>query len=104
MRAAPGRNSRKSPSCFAASSPDMKLTPVRPALSPAGVEFDRDVLALDKACFLQALAERSHEVRHVSERPAVEKPHHRHCWLLRARRERPRGCCAAEPCISRARG
>jgi hypothetical protein len=28
MRAAPGRNSRKSPSCFAARSTDMKLTPV----------------------------------------------------------------------------
>ena len=28
MRAAPGRNSRKSPSCFAASSTEMKLTPV----------------------------------------------------------------------------
>jgi hypothetical protein len=28
MRAAPGRNSRKSPSCFAASSCEMKLTPV----------------------------------------------------------------------------
>ena len=26
-------------------------------------EFDRDVLALDEACFLQALAERGHEVR-----------------------------------------
>ena len=28
MRAAPGRNSRKSPSCFAPSSTEMKLTPV----------------------------------------------------------------------------
>ena len=28
MRAAPGRNSRKSPSCFAASSDELKLTPV----------------------------------------------------------------------------
>ena len=28
MRAAPGLNSRKSPSCFAASSTEMKLTPV----------------------------------------------------------------------------
>jgi hypothetical protein len=60
------------------------------------VEFDRDVLALDKACFLQALAERGHEVRHVSERPAVEKPHHRHRRLLRTRRERPRRRRAAE--------
>ena len=30
--------------------------------------FDRDVLPLDKACFLQTLAECGHPVRHVSER------------------------------------
>ena len=123
MRVAPGRNSRRSPSRFAPSSPVMKLTPVtlppgrlrlatrpswtgsprtqrRPAPSwlrpwprtprgllkltirgylpakqvghqkrqPVGLTlvpavFDRDVLVLDKACFLQALAERSHAVR-----------------------------------------
>jgi hypothetical protein len=36
--------------------------------------LDGDVLALDKACFLQALVERSHAVhRHVSERSTEEK-------------------------------
>ena len=58
--------------------------------------FDRDVLALDEACFLQALAERGHEVRRVGERRAAEKSDHRHRRLLRARRERPRGRRAAE--------
>src|SRR5262249_45585340 len=63
---------------------------------PARVEFDPDVLALDKACYLQALAERSHVVRHVSERSAVQKSHHRHRRLLRTCRERPRSGRAAE--------
>jgi hypothetical protein len=36
--------------------------------------FDRDVLALDEACFLQAVLERGHAVRHVSERSTAEKP------------------------------
>ena len=58
--------------------------------------FDRDVLALDEACFLQALAERGHEVRRVGERRAAEEPDHRHRRLLRARRERPRRRRAAE--------
>src|SRR5262245_29375437 len=55
--------------------------------------LDRDVLALDEACFLQSLAERSHAAG--CERPAGEKPHHRHRWLLRPRRYWPR-CRAAE--------
>ena len=58
--------------------------------------FDRDVLALDEACFLQALAERDHEVRGVSERGVPEETNNRHRRLLRARRERPRSRRAAE--------
>src|SRR5262249_25552960 len=51
--------------------------------------FDRDVLALDEACFLQALTEGGHEVHSVSERGVPQEPDHRHLRLLRARRERP---------------
>src|SRR6266545_2671783 len=47
--------------------------------------FDRDVLALDKACFLQALAERGHEVPGVGKRRTAEQPDYRHRRLLRAR-------------------
>src|SRR5262245_51674417 len=50
--------------------------------------FDRDVLPLDEACFLQALAERGHQVPSVGKRRTAEEPDHRHC-LLRARREGP---------------
>ena len=46
-------------------------------------------VALDEACFLQALAEYTQTVRHRVRRSGVEKPDHRHRWLLRARRERP---------------
>jgi hypothetical protein len=58
--------------------------------------FDRDVLALDEARFRQALAERSHPVRHVSERSAAKENNDRHRWLLRPRRERPSDRRAAE--------
>src|SRR5262249_29452014 len=52
--------------------------------------FDRDVLVLDVADFLHALAELAHTVRQPVRRPAVEKLDHRHRRLLRARRKRPR--------------
>src|SRR5215831_8397366 len=58
--------------------------------------FDRDILALDKACFLQALAEGSHEVSGVSERGVPQETNNRHRRLLSARRERPRDRRAAE--------
>src|SRR6516162_9029327 len=58
--------------------------------------FDHDVLALDEACFLQALTEGGHEVHSVSERGVPQEPDHRHLRLLRARRERPRGRTAKE--------
>src|SRR5262249_23295490 len=58
--------------------------------------LDHDVLALDKACLLQALTEGDHEVHSVSERGVPQEPNHRHPRLLRARRERPRDRYAAE--------
>jgi len=63
---------------------------VRPA------KFDRDVLALDVARFGQALPEPMHKGRVQVCRGAVEKADHRHRPLLRARRERPRRCRAAQ--------
>jgi hypothetical protein len=63
----------------------------QPGLIRGRVQFDRDVLALNEACFLEALAQRSHVVR-----CAGQESHHRQLRLLRARREWPRGCRAAE--------
>src|SRR5262249_49086074 len=57
--------------------------------------LNRDVLALDEACFLEALAERSHAL--VRNRSTAEKPDDRHRRLLRVRRERPHRH-AAEQC------
>src|SRR5215475_10572678 len=58
--------------------------------------FDQDVLALDEACFLQTLAERGDQVREVGERAVPQETNNRLRRLLRARRERPHGCCAAD--------
>jgi hypothetical protein len=55
-------------------------------LTLAPAKFDRDVLALDQTCLLQALAERGYEFRRVSERRAAQEPYHRHRRLLRAPR------------------
>src|SRR5262249_46759761 len=68
--------------------------PIISALRPA--VFDRHVPALDIARFLQALTECIQHGPVSVERCAVEKPDHRQSWLLRLRRERPCGCCAAE--------
>jgi hypothetical protein len=57
-------------------------------------QFDRDILALDKACFLQTLAEYGHPGRDIIDRPGAQKPNHWHRWLLRVRRERPCRCTA----------
>jgi hypothetical protein len=54
---------------------------IGPALCPA--EFDRNILALDVARVLQALAERCYELRCVRRRRAAQKSDHRH-RLLRA--------------------
>ena len=63
--------------------------PIVLALRPA--IFDRHVLALDIAGFVQALAERAQTICVQVRRIAAEKPYHRHSRLLRARGERPRG-------------
>src|SRR4051794_13004268 len=60
-----------------------------------GAIFDRDVLTVVKSCFLQALPECRHKVRHIVERIATEKSNHRHGRLLRVHGQRPR-CRAAE--------
>jgi hypothetical protein len=52
--------------------------------------LDRHVAAFDKTGLIEALVERSQEVRQSFARPTVEEPNHRRCWLLRARCERPR--------------
>src|SRR5262249_20785433 len=49
-----------------------------------------------KACFLQALAEGSHEVRGVSERGVTQETNNRHRRLLPAHGERPSSHRAAE--------
>ena len=58
--------------------------------------FDRQVLALEKASFLQAMLEFAHSIAQPFGRRAMEKPDDRHRRLLRACRDRPRGCRAAE--------
>jgi hypothetical protein len=54
--------------------------------------FDRNVLALDIAAFLEALKERKGENPRVISGLGAEEPDHRHRRLLRARRQRPRRC------------
>src|SRR5262249_35706715 len=56
----------------------------------------RHVLALYVAGFGEAFTERACMARGAIERPTADKADHRHGLLLRARRERPRGCRAAE--------
>src|SRR6266516_6571559 len=58
--------------------------------------FDDDVLALDEACFLQALAEGGHQVSGIGERCVPQETNDRHRRLLRARRNRRRDRRAAE--------
>src|SRR5262249_22005704 len=57
--------------------------------------FDRHIVAFDEAGFAQALAKCGGKRSVSCWRFTVEKPNHRHGWLLRTRRERPR-CRAAE--------
>src|SRR5262245_5397855 len=63
---------------------------LRPAI------LDHDILALDVAGFANALPECGQIACAISQRRAAEESNHRQRWLLRARRERPRGCRAAE--------
>src|SRR5262245_44194586 len=64
------------------------------AIGPA--VLDRRILALDIAGFAQAPTESGYAGGECYSRSAVEETNHRHRWLLRARRERPRRRRAAE--------
>src|SRR5262245_18406922 len=55
-----------------------------------------EAAAADNPGFPEALTKHRHEVPRVGGRCAAQKPDHRHHWLLRPRRERPRHRCAAE--------
>src|SRR5215831_2263618 len=59
-------------------------------------ELDGQVLALDVAALAQSLAESSHSICERLRRAELEQPDYRQRRLLRARRERPCGCRAAE--------
>src|SRR5215211_2115978 len=63
---------------------------VRPAI------LDRHVLALDVTGFTKAFPECGQKACTIDRRRAAEESYHRHRWLLRTRRERPRSCCAAQ--------
>jgi hypothetical protein len=58
--------------------------------------LNRHIPSFDESGIAQALAERSDKVCGAGGRRAPEKTNHRHCRLLRARRERPRDGRAAE--------
>src|SRR5262249_3767898 len=59
-------------------------------------ELDRYILALDVARLIQPWAEGSQHGDVALSRSSAEVPDHRHCRLLRARRDRPSDCCATE--------
>src|SRR6516225_5831266 len=58
--------------------------------------FDRDILALDVAGLAQAIAEHRREISVNIRVARMEKSNYGQRRLLRARRERPRDCRAAE--------
>src|SRR5262249_42747732 len=58
--------------------------------------IDLHILPIEIAEFSQPSLERNHVNAGILWRPAAEKSDHRHRRLLRARRERPRCCRAAE--------
>src|SRR5262245_40332082 len=58
--------------------------------------LDSHVLAFHDADFAEAFAERGYIARTGIGGPVSDKRDHRHCGLLRPRRERPPGRCAAE--------
>jgi hypothetical protein len=59
------------------------------AVGPA--EFDRNILAVNVARFVQRSAEHSHQPGIRSKRPTTQETDHRHRRLLRVRSKRPRG-------------
>jgi hypothetical protein len=65
-------------------------------LAAEPVVLDNHVLALDVAGFAEAFRERGCMARRTLERSTADEADDRHRWLLRARRERPRCCCAAK--------
>ena len=76
--------------------PIQQPAPAAYRLDFAPIVFDRDILTLDIAGVLEALAESAQTFRVPVRRRRVKKPDHRHRRLLRARRERPRRRRAAE--------
>src|SRR5262249_15109231 len=64
-------------------------------LTVGPAEFGDHVPALDKTAISKPLPERCNHLRAFPGGCHVEKSYHRHCRLLRACRERPRGCRAA---------
>src|SRR5262249_7835208 len=58
--------------------------------------FDRHIAAVDITGFTQAATESGREIGSVILTERVEEPDHRHCRLLRPRRERPRSRAADE--------
>jgi hypothetical protein len=52
--------------------------------------IDNDILPLEIAAPAQAFSQRRDEVNAFARRSGMQKPHHRHRRLLRARREWPR--------------
>ena len=63
-------------------------------LIPRPAILDRHILALDVAGFTNALPECGQKACTISKRRAAEEPDHRHCRLLCARRQGPRGRAA----------
>src|SRR5262245_23991179 len=60
--------------------------------------FEHDLLAFNKARLIQSFSKRADDVEERRGGPGVEKSHHRHRRLLRARRERPSHHSTAEKC------
>jgi hypothetical protein len=65
-------------------------------LAAEPVVLDEHVLALDVAAFAEAFGECGCMARGAIERPTTDKPDHRHRWLLRPCRQRPRRRAAAK--------
>ena len=68
--------------------------PIELVLRPA--KYDRDVVAVDEACFLQALAECRYPINCIGRGRGIKETDHRYRRLLRSRRERPCSRSAAE--------
>src|SRR5262249_12406387 len=71
---------------------------LRPAI------LDHDILALDVAGFTNPLPEGGQITCTIGKRRTAEESNHRHRWLLRARRERPRRRAAEQRDELAARG